>query len=142
METFIVKWYGPYSLDRSNFCDVAYEKGIYMVTRKWGNAQESLQYIGRTTRSLEQRIKEHNWWLSEMRGNLQIRYGIVEIQPGQRFSGKRLADIEALLIIWHKPKENTVNYDWYYGRELTVINKGRYGPLKREVTTLDLEYVD
>lgn len=140
MDVFTVKWYGPYNYDRSYLPDSAYETGIYAVTRIWGNS-ESLVYIGSTKRCLCQRIGEHDWWLSELRGILHLRYGIVELLPGQRFSLKRLKDIESLLISWHQPKENTVNYNYYYGRELRVINSGRRGPLAKEVSTLDMLYV-
>lgn len=137
MELFTVKWHGPFNLDRSYIPDTANKKGIYMVTRKWGSAHESLKYIGLTKRSLRQRIVEHGWWLSGYRGLIRIRYGIVELQPGQRFSYDRLKDIEALLIYTHKPEENTANYCFYNGRELTVHNTGRRGPLKRIISSID-----
>ena len=51
METVTLKWYGPYNLERALLPDVVYEKGIYLITRKWGES-EKLLYIGQTKRSL------------------------------------------------------------------------------------------
>lgn len=65
--SYSVKWYGPYGLNRCYFHDTSGEKGIYMVTRKWGSTHESLKYIGLTKRNLRQRITEHGWWLSQLK---------------------------------------------------------------------------
>lgn len=139
MEHITINWHGPYQLSRAHLPEIAEENGIYVITRKWGNS-ETLIYIGRTKRGLYQRISEHEKsWLCDFRGCLQVRYGVLSLQLGQRFSLQRLADVEALLIVWHKPQENTVNKDYYYGRErLKVANIGRRGPLCVEVSTLDL----
>lgn len=118
---------------------LAYERGIYVITRKWGNS-ESLIYVCRSKRSLIERINCHKRdWLTELRGSLFIRYAVIDLQPGQIFSQKRLADVESLLITTHKPPHNVVNYYYYNGRDkLTVTNTGRRGPLSMEVSTLEL----
>jgi len=141
LETVILKWHGPYAISTATETGVAFDKGLYMVTRKWAQI-EKLIYIGRTKRSLAQRIHEHNWWLTELRGQVFVRYAIIELGTNKRFSEKRLADIEALLITYHSPPENTVNYNYYYGRlSLQVNNIGRRGPLCPVISTDDLEWV-
>jgi len=139
MDTVKLKWHGPYLLARAYIPEIIFEKGIYAISRKWGNI-EKLLYVGRTLRSLEQRVYEHEWWLRDLRGKVLIRYGVFDLRTGQRFSKKKLADVEALLITWHQPPENTMNGHYYYGRPLlTVINSGRRGLLCSKVSTLDLE---
>lgn len=142
MQTATLTWHGPYSFDRILNYDIAYNKGIYAISRIWGG-KETLLYIGSTKRTLYQRIYEHSWWFPDIRGKIRIRFGILDLSEGQRFSLRKLKDIEALLIAWHRPCENTMNYHYYYGRfYLTVINKGRRGVvIAKEVSTEDLEWV-
>lgn len=138
MQTIVLTWHGPYSTEEFFQHNVAYEKGIYSISRIWGGT-ETLVYIGSTNKSFYKRINNHSWWFPDIRGEIKLRFGILNLDVAQRFSLKRLKDIEALLISWHQPCENTMNYQYYYGRfNLRVINKGRKGVIAKEVSTEDL----
>lgn len=135
MESIIINWRGPYNILKILYADIELDKGIYLITRKWGES-ETLLYIGSTKRILIKRITEHQRdWLSEVKGFIKIRHGIVCLSEDQKFSVKRLKDVEALLIHHHGPLINTVNTVSYNGRDLEVINTGRRGPLKPRVST-------
>lgn len=140
METVTVQWHGPYSVHSLPQYDVSYEKGLYVVSTVT-NGKERLLYIGKTTRSFHARLKEHRYWLDAIRGQCRIRLGKMLTGSGLRYSQKRLADVEELLIVSHAPKWNTKSMHYYYGRDkLTVLNIGRRGLLYRRVTTEDLEW--
>lgn len=136
MTTVQIRWYGPYSLDSINMRDIAYHNGIYAIYRVFGD-RESLLYIGKTGRTFNQRIIEHNReWLWKVRGAIQIRFGLLEFPLGGRYSLQKLNDTEALLIHWHSPPHNTSFKEWYRGRDkLEVINVGRKGSLDKRIQT-------
>lgn len=138
MRIVTLNWYGPYRLDRLSQYDIANEKGIYSIYRTFGG-NETLMYIGKTKRNFIQRLYEHDYWVSALRGEVRIRLGI--FADGRQYNEKTLADVEALLITWNKPVENTVNTRYYYGREVTVVNKGRRGSLHEKISTENLEWV-
>ncbi|KNB70127.1 GIY-YIG nuclease family protein [Brevibacillus reuszeri] len=131
-----VNWYGPYSLDEFDQYEISLRKGIYAIYRVYGG-KEKLIYIGKTTRSFYQRMREHKRdWLWNIRGQLQVRVGLLEFVEKQRYSDRKLADVEALLIVTHAPPENTTNAQYYYGREkLRVVSKGKRGEIRRLVST-------
>lgn len=138
MQNVILKWYGPYDLQRIESKDVVYEHGVYSIYRVYNN-NEKLLYIGKTSRNFLTRLKEHVW-LHNVRGQIRVRLGIIQLEDGQRFSSKRLGDVESLLITWHSPPENTTNANYYYGRKkLTIVNIGRRGQIEPKVSTDDLE---
>ncbi|QCJ45509.1 GIY-YIG nuclease family protein (plasmid) [Bacillus sp. S3] len=136
MTTVYIRWYGPYSLDNINIRDIAYHNGVYSIYRVFGG-KETLLYIGKTGRSFIQRITEHNKdWLWNVRGAIQIRFGILEYPHGGRYSVQKLNDTESLLIYWHSPPFNTTYRERYYGRDkLEIINVGRRGSLDKNITT-------
>ena len=136
-----INWFGPYLLDRIYYYEIAYEKGFYSISRVWGG-KESLLYIGKTKRMLIERIFEHDNWIYKTRGKIKVRFGILELYRGQKFSDKRLKDMEALLIAYHNPPFNVQNHYYYYGRcPLTIINKGRRGPIEGRVSTDEMDWV-
>jgi hypothetical protein len=139
MEQITINWHGPYTLDNYDRHEIASQKGIYAIYRRWGDS-EKLIYLGKTERSFRDRINEHYGdWLWDKRGELKVRLGVMACEQGRKYSSQKLTDIEALLIHWHQPEFNTSNIQYYRGRErLEVINKGRRGQLKNKVSTLEL----
>jgi len=140
MQIFTLKWHGPYDLFDIEHKDIAYEYGIYAIYQLYRD-QEKLLYIGKTSRAFITRLNEHLYWLNDLRGQLKVRLAVIELDNNQRYSKKRLGDIESLLISWHSPPKNTINVNYYYGREkLTVLNIGRRGQIVSKVSTNDLEW--
>ncbi len=77
----------------------------------------------------------------EYSGQIRIRIGLLEYPEGGRYSDKKLADVESLLILWHTPIENTTSSIYYRGRiNLEIINIGRRGLIDKKVSALDLEW--
>ncbi|WBL17536.1 GIY-YIG nuclease family protein [Sutcliffiella sp. NC1] len=142
MTTVHVRWYGAYSLDNFYNKEIALYTGIYAIYRVYGE-KETLLYIGKTTRSFWKRISEHHKdWLWSVKGKIQIRFGLLEFPNGGRYSAKKLADVESLLILWHLPKENTISTCYYRGRvDLEVINHGRRGLLAKRISANELDWV-
>lgn len=138
-QTVVIKWSGPYTLENLHKREAALNNGIYTIYRRYGN-KETLLYIGKTQRSILQRIKEHEKdWLFNVRGQILIRVGTLVYSTENRFSSKRLRDVEALLITWHCPPENTSCVVYYRGRfNLKIINIGRRGLIDRHVNAEDL----
>lgn len=141
MEKITLNWYGPYKIYNIDNHDVSYEKGIYAIYRIWGES-EKLLYIGKTERDFRIRIKEHSKnWVNDVRGEIKLRFGVLEFEKGKYYSSKKLSDVEALLILWHIPNENTSSKKSYSGREkMQLINKGRKGMIDSFISTEQLEY--
>jgi hypothetical protein len=99
-------------------------------------------YIGKTKRSYAQRFNEHETdWLWNIRGQIRVRIGMLEFPNGGKYSEKKLADTEALLISYHRPEENIKSIEYYRGREgLKVINLGNRGLIKDCISTDDYEW--
>jgi hypothetical protein len=140
MDTVTIRWHGPYRLDRIEYCDKSWDYGIYAIYQQFGNYPEKLLYIGLTQRSFVTRIREHcRDWLYTKRGIIRVRFGTLEFDGGQRFSKKKLDDVEALLIQVVGPPHNSEHTDYYRGRPLlTVHNVGRRGSIPKTVSTLSL----
>lgn len=141
MKTVNVRWYGPYSFDSLIHRDISINRGIYAIYRIYGE-NETLLYIGKTSRSFLTRISEHNkHWLWNVKGRIQIRLGLLEFPNGGHFTSQKLSDVESLLILWHTPKENTTSTVYYRGRSnLEVYNFGRRGLLDKKVSSDYLEW--
>jgi hypothetical protein len=141
MTTVHIKWHGAYSLESFYTKEISQRIGIYAIYRGYGE-KETLMYIGKTSRSFYQRISEHSKdWLWKVKGQIKVRLGILEFPNGGKFSVQKLADVESLLILWHKPKENTTSTVYYRGRfDLEVINLGRRGLVNKKVLATDLEW--
>ncbi|GAB6152579.1 GIY-YIG nuclease family protein [Desulfosporosinus burensis] len=137
MQTITIQWSGAFSLERFDLCVLASDKGIYAISRIWGN-WETLLYIGRTKREFQKRLREHDAWLKLYRGQIKVRIGRIK-SPSMTFSEKLLADAECLLIISNETVENTSNVSTYSGRALTINNTGRRGLLEKWISSDDLE---
>ena len=137
MQTITIKWYGSYNLERINQYDLAFDKGIYAISRIWSDT-ETLLYIGRTKREFQKRLSEHDTWLKQYRGQIKVGLGLVVLSPNMIFSEKLLADAESLLIIWNETVENTSNVNTYSGRALTINNIGRRGLLAKRISSDNL----
>lgn len=140
MGKITINWHGPYKLNSLENCVVSFEKGVYAIYRKWGGS-EKLLYIGKTERDFFIRIKEHrNNLLCDIKGEITLRFGILEFDEGKKYSYKKLSDIEALLILWHKPIKNISSTVSYSGREkMQLINRGRKGTVDSAISTEQLE---
>jgi hypothetical protein len=138
-QSVVIKWSGPYPLENIHEREAALSHGIYAIYRRFGT-KETLLYIGKTERSILQRLKEHEKdWLYHVRGQIIIRIGSLVYSANNRFSPKRLGDVEALLIVWLCPPENTSCSVHYRGRfDLEVINIGRRGLIDKHVSAKDL----
>lgn len=134
MRLVTVRWSGPYNLERISLYDTALDKGVYSISRVWGDT-ETLLYIGRTKRQFQQRLREHDYWLKNYRGQIKIRLGVLDSDPGMDFSEELLAEVEALLVVWNETVENTSNTRSYSGGELTIKNIGRRGLIDRNIST-------
>jgi len=137
MQTITIEWSGAFNLERLNLCGLASDKGIYAISRFWGN-RETLLYIGRTKREFQKRLREHDTWLKLYRGQIKVRLGRI-VSPNMTFSEKLLADAECLLIILNETVENTSSINTYSGRALTINNIGRRGKLEKRISSDDLE---
>jgi len=127
VECVTVQWHGPYRLDRLGAYDVSYMNGVYAISSTRAG-KEKLHYIGRTMREFATRINEHLPWIGQLTGEVKVRFGTLQFEPGRRFSEDKLSDVEALLITHHVPPWNKSNSRFYRGRrELTVQNVGRKG---------------
>jgi len=136
MQTITIEWHGSYNIERINLCALASDKGIYAISRIWGDT-ETLLYIGRTKREFQSRLREHDHWLKLYRGQIKVRLGQMVSHNGV-FSERLLADAESLLIIWNETVENTSNVNTYSGRALTINNVGRRGLLAKRISSEDL----
>ncbi|MEH7223720.1 GIY-YIG nuclease family protein [Bacillus sp. JJ1566] len=141
MTTVHIRWHGAYSLDDFYNNELALYSGIYAIYRVYGE-KETLLYIGKTSRPFSQRLSEHHKvWLGNVKGKIQVRLGLLEFPDGEKYSSKKLADVESLLILWHLPQENTTSASYYWGREnLEVINFGKRGLLDKRISTSNLEW--
>lgn len=135
MTTVHIRWFGAYGLDNIYSQEIALYSGIYAIYRVYGE-KETLLYIGKTRRTFLQRISEHQKdWLWNIKGKIQIRLGLLEFPNGGRYSTKKLADVESLLIQWHLPRENTTSTGYYRGRvDLEVYNLGKRGLIDRKIS--------
>ncbi len=84
-------------------------------------------------RSFSKRLHEHyKDWIHGARG-IHVRLGILEFPNGGKYSEQKLSDVEALLISWHTPLENTQCTNYYIGREnLEVISFGQRGLIDKK----------
>jgi len=130
LEEVSVVWYGPYTHDTvvDHFHDDE-DFGVYMITRRIGSYAEKILYIGITyARTFAKRLKEHSYWLSDLRGKVKVRLGYLK---EKRPSYQRLRDVESLLLFVCEPEYNETGTRTYLGRTLRIVNSGRKGPLDR-----------
>lgn len=136
-----IRWFGPYNLENFYLKDISLNLGIYTIYRIYGD-KETLIYIGKTSRDFYRRINEHHkHWLCDVKGKIEIRLGLLEFPNGSRYSSQKLTDVESLLILWHKPRDNSKSTVYYRGRfNLEITNLGRRGLIDKKVLATDLEW--
>lgn len=119
---------------------LASDYGIYMITRIWGTNSEKeypekLLYIGKTSGSFIQRLKDHtSYWIPELRGRVLVRFAPVHLADNE------LEDIESALIYEAQPVENTSKMKGYTFRSeylFEITNVGDIGPLPKVVNAAD-----
>ncbi|SME46218.1 hypothetical protein BACERE00185_05051 [Bacillus mobilis] len=140
MNVVHIRWSKLYNLSEINHYEEAFSKGIYAIYRVY-RGKEKLLYIGKTKRSFSKRLHEHyKDWIHGARG-IHVRLGILEFPNGGKYSEQKLSDVEALLISWHTPLENTQCTNYYIGREnLEVISFGQRGLIDKKITTQNYEW--
>jgi hypothetical protein len=108
------------------------EKGIYYISRKFGN-KETLLYIGKTSNSFYCRLTNHESWVSQYRGKIYVRLGTI-VSP-KIYDDSLVTDIESALIFEMKPFENTCKVKSYSCEtECKIINTGYKGALPSVVS--------
>lgn len=139
IEEVYIYWHGPYSLASCLGSEWADCRGIYTISRVFGDTG-SLLYIGESYRqTMFERVYSHlQYWANDYRGQKQVRYGDIDLEHGLRLIERRLTEIEALLIYWHQPIHNIHHKNGYWGRDLLIVNEGRRGLLDDIVCTDEL----
>lgn len=122
-----IKWSYPREFNSACACEHADERGIYQISRKFGD-NETLLYIGlvkSSKRDFSHRIKEHLSWLNEYRGQKIIRFGkIICLQ--KVYDLDLIEEVEGALIYQLKPFENTMKKQSYKIRKDLIINNIGY----------------
>lgn len=136
LKTITLKWSYPILYQNIfAYTDRMQEKGIYYLSRKFGNT-ETLLYIGKTNNNFCNRLSSHESWLNEYRGKIYVRLGII-ISP-QIYDDSVITDVESALIYELKPVDNTDKTKSYcYTNELKIINAGNKGVLPDVVSIRD-----
>lgn len=132
MEWFKIEWFGPYAVDTAQSRKVAENYGIYAICTRKGRASKLL-YIGRTYwQEFARRLRQHKRdWLNRISGTKSVYFGIVKLPKGKKISFERIRDIEECLIHFYLPPYNTASKRGYRGRNIIVINTGKYGTLSK-----------
>lgn len=125
-----INWFGPYGIESENLEEYKGVMGLYMISKKRKNIDEII-YIGIAKNIYKRLIQHKNYWLDDEPGQLQIRIGIVK-----NITYKKLKDIESVLIFTHRPYENSVNKEDYWGQDIQILNEGRRGELFKEIKLL------
>jgi len=75
----------------------------------------------------------------KLENKLLIKVGLLMDSDQIYKTEKLIKDIEALLIINYQPLCNVQNIQTYSGRDLIIYNEGKHKPLKKTVSTEELE---
>ena len=140
MEWFKVEWKGPFSTDGSLSRPEAKGTGVYAIYGMRGREFHKLLYIGETFKqTFGKRLKQHerDWFENAREPHMAVCFGEVYLPKNKRLSGKRVVDVEGLLIHTEKPPFNTVSKRGYKGRGILVINTGKLGLLQPVATDKD-----
>lgn len=137
----------------SRYDDLDYTMGVYMildskcnpVTERWGS--HKLLYIGKVyDHTFLERFRQHlagddvwSWIQKNLKNDAAAKVGHVDLVSGERISFELVGDIESLLINVLKPPANIQSRAGYHGRDLTILNEGKYQPLPERVSTKDIE---
>ncbi|MBU5428413.1 hypothetical protein KQI41_18650 [Tissierella pigra] len=135
VKTIKIHWSYPIIYQNIFYSDGIYGKGIYYISRKFGN-NETLLYIGKTSSSFYNRLSCHKYWIDQYRGKVFIRLG--EIISPKCCNDGIITDVESTLIYEMKPIENTDKINGYYYSNLCkIINTGYKGILPTIITMED-----
>lgn len=148
MNKVYLHWEGPFTNLDSPTLDAT--MGIYMFVdsdRDHDNKfiPRKVLYIGMTYyQSFRDEIQaklrgDVGEWVQKNRFDATVKISHIELINQERISEALIKDIESLLIIIHRPIGNIQNIQTYSGRDLTVFNNGKYGPLRTVVSTDELE---
>lgn len=111
------------------------EKGIYYISRKFGN-KETLLYIGKTSNCFSNRLRAHEYWINEHRGKILVRLGTI-VSP-QIYDDSVITDVESALIYGVDTLENTDKTKSYNcWNEYKIINTGYRGILPSIISMRD-----
>lgn len=151
LETVWLGWHGPFIASKVTDYDnqnLDVDAGVYILldSRRtetgWGGYK--LLYVGMVYgRTFRSRIPEHTWsggdeawqWIEQHHeGEVTAKVASVTPQEGRNITESLVRDIENLLLFELDPPANVQGVETYTGRELRIINEGRYLPLPREVT--------
>ncbi len=146
---FHIDWAGPYSPDNIPEDDEQVNKAVlYQVYGTYHSYnQPCLLYIGKTERTVNERIPEHSWVLgmdyhrqiSDSK-NIELYFGTINIDPKQKSGEDTLTEItkcESLLIFAHKPVFNIKEKNNLpENSDLRIFNWNNFRNLMPEVSAL------
>jgi hypothetical protein len=152
METAWLEWHGPFVVSRlTDYTDrhLDYDAGVYILLSSeqlehgWGNY--GLLYVGMVYgRTFRTRIPEHAsgdgdepwlWIQQHLENELTVKVATVTPEEGRNITESLVRDIENLLLFQLDPPANVRGVETYTGRELRVINEGRFSPLPARVNS-------
>jgi hypothetical protein len=126
MDIVELNWRGAYPYKIAREVSAGENVGIYLITGKRGSMLETILIIGHAyDQYLYQRLADHKMVAEVYPGQCYVRFGTFV----SRISRQRLNDVEKLLIFAYQPRLNTIGKDLYKGRDLQIINRGRFGPI-------------
>jgi hypothetical protein len=127
--------------------------GVYMIldsvhnesSGRWGTHR--LLYIGQVyDQTFQERLRQHvrgddvwRWVCRNLRHQATFKIGHVDLPNGSRISRELVDDIESLLINALQPPGNLQSTTNYHGRDLVILNRGRFEPLPPRVSIDDIE---
>ena len=151
MENVWLEWRGPFLFrDLKGYTSAGLDSdaGVYTLLDSeklehgWGNYE--LLYVGMVYgRTFRERVPEHavgdgdeawRWIQSNLEGELTVKVATITPQHGRNITESLVRDIENLLLFRLDPPANLQGVETYTGRELTIINEGRFDPLPERVT--------
>lgn len=126
-----INWSEPILIEDAIESPLAYNSGLYYITRVFGSNETSL-YLGKATRTIRTRLIAHDRdWVHEYRGKIYVRIGQI-VYP--RYIDDELIDhAESALIYENRDvfEDNTdKRYSYSYSDLYVVENIGDYFELQ------------
>ncbi|MCB0480619.1 MAG: hypothetical protein KDC83_04260 [Flavobacteriales bacterium] len=144
MKKIKLEWSYPREFSSALCCHHAKNRGLYQISRIWGG-KETLVYIGLVkgrNRQFRNRLREHEYWLREVRGVIKVRFGTLQVPPKTRLTNKLIETIEGVLICEYQPPYNVAKRETFLAHQNVVIyNCGFRGSLKKSFKVEDY-YLD
>lgn len=119
-----IQWEAPINIKDAILNPVTSGKGLYYITRLYGNKETSL-YFGQSATSIRSRLISHLYWTNLYRGKILVRLGNV-IYP-RKVSAVVIDHAESAIIYQHGHffEENTCKiYSYSYVELYRVENIG------------------